>query len=134
MISVRFVLLPLCLLVLFGCVRRDHRADPAVDNPTAHPIAAENHAIAQVSAEAVVERRICFALGLLSLVAMFILRGLIPGFAWIGGACAAACAGGYVWSLFVTFAAPLLMWVILAVIVVGGLATLWHFRKWILAP
>lgn len=134
MTSLRAILLPLFLLVLFGCVRRGDSAPASAGNPALYPIAAENRAVAQVSSEATAERRICFALGLLSLIAMFVLRGLVPGFAWIGGACAAACAGGYVWSLFVTFAAPLLMWVILAVVVVGGLGVLWHFRKWILSP
>ncbi len=121
-----------CLLLLAGCARRAET--PHVKNPSLHPIAANSAAVAAVSAEAATERRICFALGLLSLAAMFILRGLVPGFAFLAGACAAACAGGYIWSLFVTFAAPLLLWVILSVLLIGGAVVLWHFRRWILSP
>lgn len=131
----RAILLPLVLLCLFGCVKRSAVSqDHGDSHESGNPIVQEHRAQDEVAGEASAARKVCLAGILLSLTALFILRGLIPGFSWIAGACAAAFACVYGLALVVTFLTPWLPWIVIGVVILGGAATAWHFRRWILSP
>ncbi len=131
------ILCLLCLLATLGCTKRNHYVTESSimhGNPSAHPIAAANHVTEQIGGELRALRVVSLGGVFLGILGGIVLRSLIPGLSTIGFSVAGASLGMYILGLVFGVAAPWLVWVAGAVLILGVLWGIYHLYKWEKTP